>query len=185
MGDRDRYGMDDVNIPQKTIKKEMLELKTVKKGLIFILLFILLLLGACKVSKRQEGAEWLREPDIEDIQNVQYTDIPPTDIYEVTASKVNIAFSALQETTISKLEPESAIWYTGHYYTRPPGKQAYLVRAVYGHAGTGAFSLKRLDDDLLILHESLGHSTIYQKTALVVNLDYEPDQIFIRVGIDE
>ena len=49
----------------------MLELKTVKKGLIFILLFILLLLGACKGSKRQEVAEWLREPDIEDILYVQ------------------------------------------------------------------------------------------------------------------
>ena len=91
----------------------------------------------------------------------------------------------LQQTSISKLSPERAMWFTGHYYTCPSGKQAYLVRAVYGHAGTGSFSLKRLEDDLLITHESLGRSTIYQKTALVVNLDYEPDQIFIRVSIAE
>jgi hypothetical protein len=103
----------------------------------------------------------------------------------VIASKVNLAFMELEQTSIVKFSPELAIWYTGHYYSCPEGKQPYLVRAVYGHAGTGAFSLKRLDDDLLILHQSLGRSTIYQKTALVVNLDYEPDQVFIRVKIAE
>jgi len=133
----------------------------------------------------QDGAEWLREPDLEGVQNEQYTDIPTTDIFEVTASKVSIAFMELEQTSISKLSPERATWYTGSYYTCPAGKQAYLVRAVYGHAGTGAFSLKRIEDDLLIVHQSLGRSTIYQKSALVVNLDYEPDQIFIRVRIAE
>jgi hypothetical protein len=152
---------------------------------IFIAFFMLLVLGACKGSEMQAGAEWLREPDLEDVQNEQYTDIPKTDIYEVTASKADIAFIELEQTSISKLSPELAIWYTGHYYTSPAGKQPYLVRAVYGHAGTGAYSLKRLDDDLLIIHQSLGHSTIYQKSALVVNLDFEPDQIYIRVKIAE
>jgi len=36
-----------------------------------------------------------------------------------------------------------------------------------------------------MVHKSLGHSTIYQKSSLLVNLDYEPDQIFIRVTIAE
>jgi len=148
-------------------------------------LFIVLVVGACKNTTMQEGAEWLREPDFEGVQNEQYTDIPKTDIYEVAASKVDIAIMELQKTSISKLSPQRAIWYTGPYYTCPPGKQAYLVRAVYGHAGTGVFDLERLEDDLLIVHRSLGHSTIYQKSALVVNLDYEPDQIFIRVRIAE
>jgi len=155
----------------------------IKKGLLFVALFVLLMAGACKGSAMQAGAEWLREPDSEDFQNK--TDIPTTDVYEVTASKANIAFRELEQTSISQLSPELAIWYTGHYYTCPPDKQPYLVRAVYGHAGTGAFSLKRLEDDLLILHQSLGHSTIYQKTALVVNLDFEPNQVFIRVKIAE
>jgi hypothetical protein len=133
----------------------------------------------------QEGAEWLREPKSEDIQNAQYTDISNTDIYEVVASKIEFALIELEGTSISKLSPQQAMWYTGHYYTCPPGKQAYLVRAVYGHAGTGAFRIKRIENSLLIIHESLGRSTIYQKSALVVNLDYEPDQIFIRVRIAE
>ena len=152
---------------------------------IIIVLFGLLALGACKGSEMQAGAEWLREPNVEVVQSEKYLDIPITDIYEVTASKIDIAFMELEQTSIFKLSPELAIWYTGHYYTCPADKQPYLVRAVYGHAGTGAFSLKQLDDDLLIVHQSLGHSTIYQKTALVVNLDYEPDQIFIRVRIAE
>lgn len=136
-------------------------------------------------SEMQAGAEWLRELDAEDKQSEQYTDILQTDIYEVTASKVAFAFMELEQTSISKLSPELALWYTGHYYILPPDKQPYLVRAVYGHAGTGAFSLKRLDDGLLVLHQSMGHSTIYQKTALVVNLDYEPGQVYIRVSIAE
>ena len=156
-----------------------------KKGTLFVAMFILLMVGACKGSEMQAGVEWLREPDLEDIQSEKYLEVPQTDIYEVTASKVNFAFSTLEETSIAKLAPESAIWFTGHYYTCPPNKQPYLVRAVYGHAGTGAFSLKRFDDNLLILHQSLGNSTIYQKTALVVNLDYEPNQVFIRVKIAE
>ena len=160
-------------------------MRAMKKGTLFVLLFILLVLGACKGSEMQAGAEWLREPDVEDAQSEKYTDIPNTDIYEVTASKIDIAFRELEQISIVKLSPELAIWYTGHYYTCPADKQPYLVRAVYGHAGTGAFSLKRLEDDLLILHQSMGHSTIYQKTALVVNLDYEPDQVFIRVKIAE
>lgn len=156
-----------------------------KKGMLFVALIIMFVLGACMGSTMQAGAEWLREPDAEDAHSEQYPNIPQTDIYEVTASKIAFAFMELEQASISKLSPEQAIWYTGHYYTLPQGKQAYLVRAVYGHAGTGAFSLKRLDDDLLILHQSLGRSTIYQKTALVVNLDYEPDQLFIRVKIAE
>jgi len=156
-----------------------------KKGMLFVALFVLLVVGACKNSEMQAGAEWLREPDSEDVQSENIFDIPKSDIYEVTASKVNLAFIELEQTDISKLSPELAIWYTGHYYTCPADKQPYLVRAVYGHAGTGAFSLKRLEDDLLIVHQSLGHSTIYQKTALVVNLDFEPDQVFIRVKIAE
>jgi len=152
---------------------------------ISIALFILLVLGACKGSEIQAGAEWLREPDLGDINNERYTDIPKTDIYEVTASKIDLALMELEQTSISKLSPELAIWYTGHYYTCPADKQPYLVRAVYGHAGTGVFSLKRHDDDLLIVHQSLGHSTIYQKSAFVVNLDYEPDQIYIRATIAE
>lgn len=133
----------------------------------------------------QEGAEWLYEPNIDNTGNAQYTDIPSNDIYEVAASKIDFAFMELAEISISKLTPQQAIWYTGHYHTCPPGKQPYLVRAVYGHAGTGAFNLKRIEDDLLVVHQSLGRSTIYQKSALVVNLDYEPEQIFIRVRIAE
>jgi hypothetical protein len=166
-------------------KKSWLEMRAMKKGTFFVAFFMLLMVGACKGSEMQAGAEWLREPDLDDVQNEQYLDIPNTDIYEVTASKVDIALMELEQTSISKLSPELATWYTGHYYTCPEDKQPYLVRAVYGHAGTGAFSLKRLDDDLLIVHRSLGHSTIYQKTALVVNLDYEPDQIYIRATIAE
>jgi hypothetical protein len=156
-----------------------------KKGTLFVALFILFVLVACKGSAMQAGAEWLREPDVEDVQGEKYPDIPKTDIYEVSASKIDIALMELEQTSISKLSPELAIWYTGHYYTCPADKQPYLVRAVYGHAGTGAFSLKRLDDDLLVIHRSLGHSTIYQKSALVVNLDFEPDQVYIRATIAE
>ena len=156
-----------------------------KKASLFIAMFVLFVLGACKGSEMQAGAEWLREPDKKNIQSEQIFDIPSTDIYEVTASKIDFALMDLEQTSIFKLSPELAMWYTGHYYTCSSDKQPYLVRAVYGHAGTGAYSLKRVSDDLLVIHQSLGHSTIYQKSALVVNLDFEPAQIYIRVNIAE
>lgn len=156
-----------------------------KTRILFLLLFTLPALTACKDSGMQAGAEWLNEPDLEAIQGDQSFDIASTDIYEATASKAEIALMELEEKSIIKLSPELAKWYIGHTYTCPTGKQAYLIRAVYGHAGTGTFSLKRIEDDLVVKHQSLGRSTIYQKTALVVNLDYEPDQIFIRVSIAE
>ena len=161
------------------------QLKTMRMRTLFVLLLVLLVLVACKDYTMQKGAEWLREPDIDDIHSEKYPDIPESDIYEVTASKLDMALIELQQTSISKLSPQRAIWYTGHYYTCPQGKQAYLVRAVYSHAGTGAFYLKRLEHDLFVGHGSLGRSTIYQKSALVVNFDYEPDQIYIRVMIAE
>jgi hypothetical protein len=156
-----------------------------KKRILFVSLIISLLLGACVTTTVQEGAEWLNEPNFGGNQKEQSIDIPNSDVYEVTASKLDIAIMELQQTSVSKLSPELAVWYTGHYYNCPPGKNAYLVRAVYGHAGTGAFSLKQIDDSLLIIHQSLGRSIIYRKTALVVNLDYEPDQIYLRVSIAE
>jgi len=150
-----------------------------------MLLMIIFVLVACQDSTTKEGAEWLREPDLDIIQNAQFVEIPVSDIYEVTASKAAFALMELEQTRFTKLSPQQALWYTGPYYDSSPDKQAYLVRAVYGHAGTGAFSLKRLEDDLLIVHQSLGRSTIYQKTALVVNLDFEPGQIYIDVKIAE
>ena len=52
-----------------------------KWGTISIALFVLLILGARKGSEMQVGMEWLREPDLEDVQSEQITDIPSTDIY--------------------------------------------------------------------------------------------------------
>ena len=162
-----------------------LKSRTGRAGALFGLLLFTLALAACTDSTGQEGKEWINDPGYEWLQNKQATDIPPADIYEVTASKAAFALMELEETSLVELPPQRAAWFTGDYYARPPDKQAYLVRAVYGHAGTGRFQLERIGDDLLIHHQSLGHSTIYQKTALVVNLDFEPEQIFIRVSIAE
>lgn len=129
----------------------------------------------------QEGQGWLRAPD----SGKAHANISNSDIYEVTASKVDLAIMELKERSFIKISPERAIFYTGHYYICPAHKDPYLVRSVYGHAGTGAFTVKRFGNDLLIEHRSLGHSNIYRKSALVVNLDFQPEQLFIRVRIAE
>ena len=71
-------------------------MKAVKKGTLFLLFFLSLLLGACQDSALQEGAEWLRDPDLENIPKQAYSDIPRTYVYEVTASKIDVAFMELE-----------------------------------------------------------------------------------------
>jgi len=82
----------------------------IKKGTLLVTLFILLVVGACQGSEMQAGAEWLREPDSEDVQSESYLDIPKIDIIEVAASKVGIASLELEQTNSITLSPDLAVW---------------------------------------------------------------------------
>ena len=88
-----------------------------------------------------------------------------------------MAFLAISEARSKK--------YTGHYYSCPPGKRPYLVRGVFGFAGTGAFYVYKVDRALWVSHESLGTDFVSSRTALIVNLDFEPSAAYATVSIAE
>jgi len=149
-----------------------------------VIIFLFLVMFASVAFAAENGKDWLNSSDIEDIYSEDYPEINPTDIYQVVPTKESTAIHRLQNTIFQKITEELAEWYTGHYYQCERGKQPYLVRAVYGHGGTGEYRLKRIGEALLITHGSLGKRNVYNKSALIVNLDFEPKELFIVVLID-
>jgi hypothetical protein len=146
-----------------------------------VLLFVIF---ASVVYAAENGKDWINPADVKDIYSEKYPEINPTDVYEVVPTKEGIAIYRLRDRNFLKITEELAEWYTGHYYQCENGKQPYLVRAVYGHGGTGEYVLKRIGEALLIIHGSLGKRDVYNESALVVNLDFEPKELYIDVSID-
>lgn len=95
------------------------------------------------------------------------------------------AESELQKNTFIPLSDVKARKYTGHYYICPKGKRPYLVRAVAGFAGTGKFQVYRVGQSIWVAHESLGRGWASARTAMVVNLDFEPTAAYATVSIIE
>lgn len=149
---------------------------------VIILLFLAMFASVAVAA--ENGQDWLNTPDIEGIYNDDYPELNPTDIYEVVPTKESTAIYRLENTNLQKITEEMARWYTGHYYQCEKGKHPYLVRAVYGHGGTGEYIIKRIGEALLITHGSLGNRSVYNKSALIVNLDFELKELYIEVSID-
>jgi hypothetical protein len=84
-----------------------------------------------------------------------------------------------------KIDPEHAAYLTGHYYRCPEGKTPYLVRAVYGAAGTGKYDFSRVGRKLRINHGSLGRQFVEHRSAFILNLDFEPEDIFVSAHMAE
>ena len=127
-------------------------------------------------------AQWRPAPhkpgDI--VRDSDWVILPKTDIYEVVTSQVGLeSVRILPMSGIKELTEPYAKRFTGHYYSCPPGKRPYLLRAVYEPAGFGTFRVERRNNDLAVVWDCLGTSSAgLAKSALVVNLDFEPDQIY-------
>ncbi|TYC61244.1 hypothetical protein ETQ85_04070 [Zoogloea oleivorans] len=142
-----------------------------------------LLLMAFNASASEEGKSWLSAPA--GMNEESGTPIPTEDSCEVPASKLTNALSQLAEKTLIALDPTTVKSLVGECIKIAANKTPYLVRAVYGHRGTGHYFVRRVGDDLLVAHGSLGRYTTYSKSALVVNLSFAPKSEFIMVVIDQ
>lgn len=103
------------------------------------------------------------------------------DIYEVPKSRSDTALSRLEKVRFRKLVENEAKFFLGEFYEKPGNKDPYLVRAVYGHGGTGGFSFNWCGDDILIVHLSLGKGRPENRTALILNLDKAPKNVYISM----
>jgi hypothetical protein len=148
-------------------------------------LLVAVLLGSTlmtPVLPSSDGKDWLASPPA---AGTETTLIPRQDICEVIAAKTTMAIVALDSTPIIPLDQLGATSYAGACAQPSPGSSSYLVRAVYGHRGTGVYTVRRRGDDLLVEHSSLSRPSTYTKTALIVSLPFVPNHVYIIVSVDE
>jgi hypothetical protein len=157
-------------------------------GVISVLFFICLIfsffafINKIPIAYAENGKDWVNLPNSKDTHS---TEINSTNIYQVVPTKEGDAIFTLKDLSIEKITEKEAKWYTGHYYVCEKGKQPYLVRAVYGRGGTGDYSVQKTGNNLLIIHSSLGKSSVLTKSALILNLDFEPKEVYIKANIAE
>jgi hypothetical protein len=132
-------------------------------------------------TSASEVDSWIVAPP--DIAGANTTAIPPGDVFEVVASMCGNAGAELQKKTFVALSEKSAKHFTGTYYSCPKGKKPYLVRGVYGFAGTGAFFVSKIGTAVWVSHRSLGDDFTSTRTALILNLDFEPTAVYSFVSI--
>ena len=135
---------------------------------------------------RGDGADWLKPPPAGSFTGAGTQEVDEAETYEVVASKLHVAeLRDLKDRGYIAITSEQAKYFTGPYFSCPRGKNPYLVRAVYGHGGTGGYSVKREGRKLLVEHDSLGRRNSANKSALIVNLDFEPESMYTVVRIAE
>jgi len=118
--------------------------------------------------------------------DADWTILPRADVYEVGASKLDwSSVRDLPDAGFRKLTSAQASGYTGDYYQCPSGKTPYLIRAVYCNPGLGRFRAERKGNSLAIVWGGSIHSgsKVYERTAVIVNLDFTPDEIYTNVSV--
>ena len=143
----------------------------------------LLVVASCASGDEELQCHWLRWAPPAQVTE-EWSDLPRSDLYEVVASMHAFATRELESAVVIPLTIERARMFNDRYEAAP-GKQPYLVRAVYGHAGAGVYGVLRHGDDLRVSHSSLGRTSVCNESALVVNLDFEPREVYIEVHIAE
>lgn len=138
-----------------------------------------------RADTTDKAKSWLKPPPT-GLQWEEWKVLPAENIYEVVASKERVAVEIdLASKEIIPITDVKAQYFTGKYFKCPTGLKTFLVRTVYGQGGTGEYSLHRRGDDLLIFHSSLGHTSLYTQSAIVVNLSFIPENIYREVEISE
>jgi hypothetical protein len=150
----------------------------------FMLVAVTLISIGCNAGGIFRGDDWLRRPTGNVYPN-DGTAIPEVDVYEVTHSKIRSAMYELAESPIREIKEERARLYVDKQYNIRSGKKPFLLRGVYNGEGFGTFELRRIGDDLMVVHGSLGHGCAPKKTVLVANLDYSPKSLFIVMNVAE
>lgn len=139
-------------------------------------------LAVCSCADGGYDCQWVRWPSPELLAE-EWVELSSDDIYEVLASRELEAVSgSLQSEPFVPLTADEAEHFNDRYEAAA-GKQPYLVRATYGHSGV--YSVLQRGRGIQVRHSSLGHTSLCHPSALVVNLDFVPEEIFVEVSIAE
>lgn len=140
-----------------------------------------MLAGGCDSGSADIQCSWVRyAPDVAG----EWSDLPRSDIYEVTASMHAEAMRELSSIAALPLTVEVASYYNDRYEPAP-GKEPYLIRAAYGFAGAGRYGIVRHENDVRVYHSSLGRTNTCRQSALIANIDFVPREVYVEVFIAE
>lgn len=150
------------------------------KELVFVF-FIAIISGCtCALSRDESaGQEWVTDYSV-DIDDAEMKDVT---FYEVEEPYRNAAINALASKSLIEIGNKEAILYTDGESSFPKDKKIYLVRSVYGYLGSGGYEVKYNGSHLIVQHSSLGSCMLYNKSALVVELNSEPKQVDVYVSV--
>jgi hypothetical protein len=113
--------------------------------------------------------------------------LPREEVWEVGASKLDTQLIRhLPGSGFQALSKNNAGFLAGRHYSCPANLHPYLIRAVYRKGGTGQFRAERKGNKLAIvwadptfIHpEEPDRPRQYEESAVIVNLDFTPDEVF-------
>ena len=133
----------------------------------------------------QSVDEWYNPPQVASWRVASHP-ISEDLFFELPISK---AFSAvtgeLKRKVAAHIDADSLRFYVSGHFRCPSDRSPYLVRALFGHGGTGRYHVLLLDGNLIIDHESIGRINVMNRSALIICLFAEPAKVFTVVGIDQ
>ena len=105
-------------------------------------------------------------------------------VYEVVHSKREEAvLLRLSDRAFLQLSTQQGVHFTGEYMTCENGTTPYLIRAPFSYGGE--FAVFSKGNEVLVEHNSMGHSSPINHSALVVCLRSEPLEIYSQVNVTE
>lgn len=128
-------------------------------------------------------SDWVNDPIGSCTQRSELKKIDVSDVAEVQHSRFEVAKQKLQNLSIVEVTENLASWYSGRKIQNSGEARFYLVRAVFGHGGTGGFSVFNCDGNLLISHHSLGNRQEPKESALIVKLTSPPKNVYVKFSI--
>ncbi|MCW8878658.1 MAG: hypothetical protein OQK51_16525 [Kangiellaceae bacterium] len=123
--------------------------------------------------------EWLNPPKLE--QHRKSVEIDPHNIFETTASKVQVALLRdLDKSHFISITERYAKYLTGDYFKCDGSLEPYLVRAVY--SGVGDYRVSTHNAELFVHQSSLGDDRSVNKSALIICLENAPKKLYVSIS---
>jgi hypothetical protein len=151
------------------------------------IMVIALLTSISAFAATDDAQSWVSSPPADRVSyEHRGSQLEESCIFEVTVSKFDLAYSQyLFAAPIAAITVEQAKMYAGAAYNCSESKHPYLIRGVYFNGGTGGFSAYHWGRNIWIFHGCLAGGENLKKSALVVNLDFNPERVYVSAAVSE
>ena len=112
----------------------------------------------------------------------EWTELPKTEVFEVSKEVEAQAVARLDEKPIIPLSEGELRLYTGQPPPALEKKQPYLVRSILFENTNGARSLSTKEAVLWVKYDCLGHPGKRRKSPVVVLLLEKPEKLFVSAS---